>query len=57
MNCYNWNNTGPTLGDDAIPRGLSCDPDGSNFYGAKVARDRATGPEGICTSIVSQVRL
>jgi hypothetical protein len=24
VNCSNWNNTGPTLDDDAIPHGLSC---------------------------------
>ena len=29
VTCSNWNNTGPTMGDDAIPRGLSCDPDGN----------------------------
>jgi hypothetical protein len=54
VTCSNWNNTGPTLGDDAIPRGLSCDPDAANFYGKKVAADLASGPAGFCTSIVSQ---
>ena len=52
MTCSNWNNTGPTEGDDAIPRGLSCDPDGT--WAAKRAAVLATGPEGRCTSIVTQ---
>eukprot|EP00616_Rhizochromulina_sp_CCMP1243_P009347 CAMPEP_0118970748 /NCGR_PEP_ID=MMETSP1173-20130426/7561_1 /TAXON_ID=1034831 /ORGANISM="Rhizochromulina marina cf, Strain CCMP1243" /LENGTH=417 /DNA_ID=CAMNT_0006920139 /DNA_START=28 /DNA_END=1281 /DNA_ORIENTATION=- len=52
VNCSNWNNTGPTLDDDAIPRGLSCGAEQA-AYEARRAKALETGPEGYCTSIVS----
>jgi acid ceramidase len=57
VNCSNWNNTGPTLDDDAIPFGLSCADarnDLEKFHKERHAKEQLTGPEGLCTSIVSQ---
>ena len=64
VNCSNWNNTGPTLSDDAIPHGLSCNPDGvpptaeqlqeEVALNARKEAERQSGPEGLCTSIVTE---
>mmetsp|Transcript_54094 Transcript_54094/g.93145 ORF Transcript_54094/g.93145 Transcript_54094/m.93145 type:complete len:406 (-) Transcript_54094:612-1829(-) len=53
VNCSNWNNTGPTRDDDAIPHGLSC-ADQRDAFEAKRLAVLETGPEGLCTSIVTQ---
>lgn len=53
VNCSNWNNTGPTLDDDAIPHGLSCE-DTMKWWDQSRRHLSSGGPHGRCTSIVSQ---
>jgi hypothetical protein len=54
VNCSNWNNTGPTLDDDAIksPR-LTC-ADAQAQFDLSQSKKLETGPAGYCTSIFSE---